>query len=246
MGLRSHSANLPIIGAVTQHTGTPFLIAKECVELGLRASAIIFRNVHIEAASASLSAAIAKEVEAARIKVADPKALRALPEVAAFRELLRKVGVNPRKEQPSVERLLSYALKRGDLPSVNNLVDAYNLVSIRSLCSMGAHDLDAITLPVELRLLSGDESFTPLGSVTPASITPGEYGYVDAGKRVLCRLDILQADFSKVTAKTVNAFVIIESTTAHSPAATRSAFSDVTELIQHHCGGTAERIALAY
>ena len=34
------------------------------------------------------------------------------------------------------------ALRRGDLPLINSLVDAYNLVSVRSLCSLGAHDLD--------------------------------------------------------------------------------------------------------
>jgi len=69
--------------------------------------------------------------------VCDASAIRALPEVVAFQELLRQVGVNPRREQPSVEKLLNFALKRGDLPAINSLVDAYNLVSIRSFCSLG-------------------------------------------------------------------------------------------------------------
>src|SRR4029077_12602359 len=128
--------------------------------------------------------------------------------VVRFHDVLRKVGVNPRKDQPSLERLLAFALKRADLPAVNSLVDAYNLVSLRSSCSLGAHDLDRIALPVSLRLLTGEESFTPLGTDRPAPVTAGEYGYVDASNRLLCRLDVLQADFSKVTEATVNALLI--------------------------------------
>src|SRR5712692_5405553 len=102
-----------------------FRVSEECVQLGLRAGAIVFRNVNVAAASPALRAEIANEVQAIRAKFASSTALRALPEVIAFQELLRKVGVNPRKEQPSVERLLSLVLKRGDLPAINGLVDAY-------------------------------------------------------------------------------------------------------------------------
>src|SRR5262245_23980336 len=162
-----------------------FLVSEECVQLGLRAGAILFRNVHVAAASPALRAEIASEVQAIRTKFASPDVVRALPEVIGFRELLRKVGVNPRKEQPSVERLLGYALKRGDLPAINSLVDAYNLVSVRSVCSLGAHDLDRIALPVQLRFLTGRESFVPLGRDTPTAVVAGEYGYVDAADRLL-------------------------------------------------------------
>ena len=60
------------------------------------------------------------------------------------------------------------------------------------------------------------------------AVAVGEYGYVDAKDRVLCRLDVLQADFSKVTAGTVNALLIIEGTTAHSPDLLRQTFADAS------------------
>src|SRR6516162_2947662 len=176
-----------------------FTVAEECRRLGLRAGAVAFRNVRVVPSDAGLRSEIAEEARAIRTRFADPAAVRSTPEVVHFQDILRKAGVNPRREQPSVERLLTLALKRGDLPGVNSLVDAYNLVSVRSSCSLGAHDLDRIALPVALRLLTGQESFTPLGRDAPMPIVRGEYGYVDAQDRVLCRLDILQADFSKVT-----------------------------------------------
>jgi DNA/RNA-binding domain of Phe-tRNA-synthetase-like protein len=220
-----------------------FVVAEECVRLGLRAGAVIFRGVRVGPASAELRAAVAREVQAVRARFADGAAVRAAPEVAGFAELLRRVGMNPRRDQPSVERLLGLALKRGDLPVINSLVDAYNLVSVRTLCSLGAHDLDALALPVTLRLLSGAESFTPLGGDAPVPVTPGEYGYVDGRGRVLCRLDVLQAEFSKVTEQTTNALLIVEGTAAHAPAALRQALAEAVEEVRRWCGGTAEVVA---
>jgi len=71
----------------------------------------------------------------------------------------------------------------------------------------------------------------------------GEFGYVDAANRLLCRLDVLQADFSKVTEATVNALVIVEGTTAHGAQLMRQAFADLAEVVTRYCGGTGEVIA---
>jgi DNA/RNA-binding domain of Phe-tRNA-synthetase-like protein len=223
----------------------PFVVAEDCVRLGLRAGAVAFRGVRVGPAGPGLRAEVAEEVAAVRQRFADPAAVRADPQVSGFFEVLRRVGVNPRRGQPSIARLLAYALKRGDLPVVNSLVDAYNLVSVRSLCSLGAHDLDRITLPASLRLLTGREPFTPLGGEA-AAVRAGEFGYVDGGGAVLCRLDVVQADFSKVTSDTANALLIIEGTVAHPPAALRRAFADAVDVVLRHCGGTAEVVAFPY
>ena len=94
-----------------------------------------------------------------------------------------------------------------------------------------------------LRLLTGDESFVPLGSSKSVALAPGEFGYVAADNRLLCRLDLLQADFSKVTVDTVNALLIVEGTTAHTANVFRRAFAEAVELVTCYCGGTAEVIA---
>jgi DNA/RNA-binding domain of Phe-tRNA-synthetase-like protein len=220
-----------------------FIVDPACSALGLRAGAIVFRDVHVAAADPELRREITEEVARVRARFADVKAVRLLPEVEHFREILRRVGVNPKKEQPSLERLLTFALKRGDLPAINSLVDAYNLVSVRSYCSLGAHDLDKIALPVFLRPLTGRETFVPLSSTTPMAAIPGEFGYVDAQDRMLCRLDILQAEFSKVTGDTVNALLIVEGTAGHRPVSLEKAFSDAVELVTRYCGGRAKVIA---
>lgn len=223
-----------------RQANTSFLVTEDCVRLGLRAGVIVFRNVHVAPAGPAQRAEVARAAAAVQRRFPSPAAVRDDPQVSSFRSIVRQAGANPKKDQPSVERLLTYALKRGDLPAINNLVDAYNVASIRSSSSLGAHDLDRIELPVSLRLLDGSESFTPLGGGQPVPTTAGEYGYVDAAHRLLCRLDVLQADFSKVTEATVNALVIVEGTCAHSPHALRAAYEDVMELVHRYCGGIGE------
>ncbi len=203
--------------------GMTFVVAKDCLRLGLRAGAMIFRDLRVAPSASTQRAEIAKEAASVRSRYPNLAALRADPLVAGFHAVSRQVGVHPKTDRCSLEKLLAYAFKRGDLPQINNLVDAYNLVSIRTSCSLGAHDLDKITLPVSLRLLDGSD--------------------VDAANRLLCRLDVLQADFSKVTEATVNALVIVEGTTAHGAQLMRQAFADLAEVVTRYCGGAGDVIA---
>lgn len=221
-----------------------FLVSEPCRLLGLRAGAVVLRDLNISSHDEALRRTIQQEAQAIRTEFPNTRAIRELPEIREFYQILRKVGVNPKAESPSVERLLSFILKRGDLPAINNLVDAYNLVSIRSRCSLGAHDLDRIKLPVALRHLTGNESFTALGQTVPEPVSAREFGYVDACERVLCRLDLRQAEFSKVTTETRNALLIIEGTVAHSKTKILQAFDDAIEVVTRHCGGNAEIVAL--
>lgn len=103
-----------------------FLLAETCFQLGLRVRAVVFRDLRIAPAPAELRAEIDHEIQQVRNRFASPAAVRSCAEVAAFHQLHRRAVVPPRKEQSSVERLLLLALKRGELPAINNLVDAYN------------------------------------------------------------------------------------------------------------------------
>jgi DNA/RNA-binding domain of Phe-tRNA-synthetase-like protein len=232
------------LGCFAGIEATMFQVADECIAMGLRAGAIVFCDVRVGPASAELRAEIAREAAAVRQRFAEPAAIRSAPEVQPFHELLRRVGANPRRDQNSVERLLTFAFKRGDLPAINSLVDAYNLVSLRSGLSLGAHDIARIAPPVTLRLLTGTESFLPLGGSEPVAVTAGEFGYVDGQNRLLCRLDVVQADFSKVTKATRNVIVIVEGTARHPADLVRRTIDDVIVEVIRSCGGIAELVSV--
>ena len=139
-------------------------VSTECREVGLQSGAIVFQDLQVERTTPELQAEIAKSVEDVAAVISTPSEIRSLPEVASFRKILKSVGVDPRKKSPTVELLTRMAIKRGTLPAVNSLVDAYNLVSLRTRCSLGAHDTDQIGLPVELRVFSHASRFVPLGA----------------------------------------------------------------------------------
>lgn len=221
-----------------------FAVAPECFELGLRARALVLEGLRINAASDVLRADIGKEARRVREQFASLAEIRALPELVEIREIIRAVGVKPKNHPPSTQKLFEFAWKQGTLPAINNLVDAYNLMSLRTRCSLGAHDLALAAAPIVLRLFHGSESFQPLGSRENKQIRAGEFGYVDAQDRVVCRLDSLQADFSKVTTSTTDALLIIESTTAQTSEQLDRVVAEVSAAIEGYCAGMGEVIAV--
>ena len=221
-----------------------FIVSHECRELGLRAGALLLHDARITEAPPELRAAIDREAQQIRESFDAVAGIRQLPELARVHQVLRAVGVKPKSHPPSPQKLFEFAWKQGTLPAVNNLVDAYNLISLRTRCSLGAHDVDRIALPVELRLFAGDESFRPLGSVEDKPIKAGEFGYVDAMNRVICRLDSLQADFSKVTTDTTAVLLIIEASDMYEAASLRAVFDQTIAALDQFCPATAEVVAL--
>ena len=215
------------------------IVSQECRDLGLRAHAILLRGLNIRSASRDLRTVIDREARQISDQFDSPAEIRATPELVRVREIIRAVGVKLKTHPPSLQKLLEFAWKRRTLMSVNNLVDTYNLMSVRTRCSLGAHDLDLLELPVELRLFRGTETFRPLGSDTEQCVHPGEFGYVDAKNRVACRLDSLQADFSKITPSTTDALLIIESTTAHSDGQLEQLVAETINVVTRYCPGAA-------
>lgn len=220
-----------------------FVVAQECLDLGLRAGAIEFRDLSIGESPAELRGEIDEAAAQVSRELATGAEVRGTSEIVAHYDILRKVGVKPRRRPPSTEKLLDLARTRRTLPAINTLVDAYNLVSIRTRCSLGAHDLDYFTPPATLRLFTGDETFCPLGSTEQQTVWAGEFGYVDGENRVLCRLDSLQADFSKVLVDTKHVLLIVEWTAQHDPAQVEAAFKQTIELVGRYCGGTSQIVA---
>lgn len=217
-----------------------FSVSPACVELGLRAAAIVLRGVHVGPSQQPLRDLAIEAVAHVRTRFVDAAALRTAPEIAALHLLFRNLGINPRRVQPAAQRLAQMALSRGTLPEINNLVDAYNIVSVHSLCCLGAHDMKHVALPVTLQILTGAEAFLPLGASVPELVQAGEFGYVDANGQVLCRLDIVQAEHTKVSEEATDVLVIIESTTAHPRGTLDAAIRQVIELTTRFCGGHAE------
>jgi len=159
------------------------------------------------------------------------------PVLAGFRDLHTKVGRSNRDYVASPEGLRWSFLERGRFPHINLLVDIYNLVSLKTGLALGAHDIDKVQGNITLRLTKGDEIFIPLGKTEPIAIFPGEYGYVDDGNNVVCRLEVLQVEPTKVVTESKDIFLIVEGNANTSDEYVKQAAEEVCQTITKYCGG---------
>ena len=77
--------------------------------------------------------------------------LSELPSLSAWRRAISAFGVSPTKYRSAAEALLRRLTKKGDIPSINILVDIGNLLSIRYGLPVAIFDTRQIALPITVR-----------------------------------------------------------------------------------------------
>jgi DNA/RNA-binding domain of Phe-tRNA-synthetase-like protein len=173
-------------------------LAPEVVRLGLSTAVVVARGVVQTPAPAAL---MDYRRAAARRLAAQWKgvSLSSHPVLAEYERVHEWFGVQEQLAAP--HKLLHYVTRHKDLPAAGAVVDCYNIVSAKTLLSIGAHDAAKLKTPITLRPLTGQDLFQPLLSHESRSCA-GEYGYVDPDHRVICRMEVLQSDLTKVVPET--------------------------------------------
>ena len=113
--------------------------------------------------------------------------LSEIPSLAAWRRVFRGFGVDPTAYRSAAEALLRRLTKQGSIPSINALVDIGNLVSIRHALPVAVFDLRSVAGGLTVRLATGAESFTDLGSGETEQPDAGEVIFIDEAGRVSAR-----------------------------------------------------------
>jgi DNA/RNA-binding domain of Phe-tRNA-synthetase-like protein len=128
--------------------------------------------------------------------------------VEAWREAYRGFGVNPKRARPSVDALL----RRGDLPEINRVVDAYNLISVRFELPIGGEDLDAYDGRARLVRATGDEPFDTVknGEAVVEHPDAGEVIWRDDTGVTCRRWNWRQCTRTRITEETKNALFVLE------------------------------------
>jgi DNA/RNA-binding domain of Phe-tRNA-synthetase-like protein len=164
--------------------------------------------------------------------------LSELESLAAWRSAFRQFGVNPTKYRSAIEALLRRLTKKGDIPSINALVDIGNLVSIRHQIPVAVFDADMTGGEIVVQYAKGNETFTPLFEKQIEHPEPGEVIFVDGHKNVAARRWCWrQSDQSASRMETRSVIVVTE---AHHPAAreaVRAAAANLHDLIAEYLGG---------
>jgi DNA/RNA-binding domain of Phe-tRNA-synthetase-like protein len=189
-----------------------------------------------------LRVAYAAEQQAALQRIgATP--LSEIESLAGWRSAFRSFGVDPTQYRSAAEALLRRLTKKGDVPSINTLVDLGNLVSIRYALPVAIFDTRALQWPITVRFADGSERFTPLGESAVERPEPGEVVFADETGLVIARRWCWrQSDESAARAGTTRTVVTVGAQLSGGLAAVHAALDDLLDLLGTYAGG---RFALA-
>lgn len=203
-------------------------ITPEAKKLGIKAVAAVFANARITNRNGALEEKKKEVIEKA-------KDLSNNPILEAYRELYR--FCTAKGFIPPAESLFQLIKRNGRLPNINTVVDSYNLVSVETLLSIGAHDIDKIKGNLVFKITDGSESYIPLGSNKPEKVNSGEYACMDEEK-IICRMDVKQCEQTKITKGTKSFIVYIQGNKNTDFDYLVKALDKICKYITSFCGAT--------
>ena len=160
------------------------------------------------------------------------------PYIATWREAYRKFGAKPKDYPSSVENLTRRVLNGATIGHINNLVSLYNIISLRYILPVGGEDLDKITGDVLLTRAGNDEAAVfLLGEKEARAPRAGEIIYKDEVGAICRRWNWKEADRTKLTQETKNAFLVIEILPPVSRDTVETATHELADLVRQYCGG---------
>ena len=198
---------------------------------------IYARNMTNGPTPPQLQAAFSLEQRATLRRIGDTP-LSQLPSLAAWRGAFRAFGVEPTQYRSAAESLLRRLTKKGDIPSINTLVDLCNLVSIRYALPTAVFDTRAINGTLTVHFANGNERYTTLGQNETDHPGVGEVVFSDDTGLVMARRWCWrQSEQSAAQPDTTSAIITIEAHHTNAQQDIESALQDVLMLLKEYAGG---------
>jgi DNA/RNA-binding domain of Phe-tRNA-synthetase-like protein len=209
-------------------TRFPDLIAKI---LQVKEVQIEKRNDELE----KFKAEVAKQVR----EMYDLESLKDQLAFRAYRDFFWSVGIDPTKNRPAAEALIRRILGGRTIPTINSLVDVYNLASIKSRIALATFDADKLKGDLFMRFAEEGEKFLGIGMEKPLILKGGEIVVADNAKLVAV-YPYRDADNTKVTVETKNITMIVCGAPGISEKRLDFASQVAQEYILRFCDGNVE------
>ena len=130
----------------------------------------------------------------------------------AWREAYRAFGAKPQRTPCSAEALLKRALRDGQIPGANAVVDLYNAVSLRHAIPVGGENVDAYVGAPHLTRATGSENFETMQSGVAVVERPelGEVVWLDEHGVTCRRWNWRQGTRTRIETTTTNMWFVLE------------------------------------
>lgn len=165
--------------------------------------------------------------------------LSEIPSLSAWRSVFSAFGVSPTKYRSAPEALLRRLTKKGNIPSINTLVDVGNLVSIRYALPIAIMDRRDLTSTLTVKFADGSERFTELGNDALLHPEAGEVIFADETDLIFARRWCWrQSAQSASRADTTDLLIAIESQHDDGKTDVEQAMTDLQNLLTKYTGGS--------
>jgi DNA/RNA-binding domain of Phe-tRNA-synthetase-like protein len=126
----------------------------------------------------------------------------------AYRDFFWSIRIDPTKTRPASEALIRRILAGKKFPTINTLVDAYNLASIKSKIALATFDADKLEGEILMRFSKEGEKIWGIGMKKPFILKEGKIVISDT-KKLIAVYPYRDSDNTKVTEKTEKVTIII-------------------------------------
>lgn len=172
--------------------------------------------------------------------------LGSLERVKAYREMHKAFGADPGSRNPSAEALLRRVLRNKALPTINTVVDSYNLTAVESMIPIAAYDLSRLAFPVELRFAQTGETIVPIGSIEPSVVNAGALVYADQDRIICWDFNYRDADHTKIVPATTDVLLLVDGCAATSLEDVQNTLDLAVSRIIRFSGGHLDLAAALY
>ena len=202
---------------------------------GLRTLTVEIENVKVGPATEELKKLSEQIFDEIRGKY-DLGSLKDMPTFRAYRDFFWRVGIDPTKSRPAAEALIRRVLAGKPIPSINNLVDAYNLASIKTGIALAAFDLEKLVGELLMRRAAAGEEFLGIGMREPQVLKGEEVVVVDA-RGIVAIYPYRDAERTKVTSSTERVLLLVCGVPGVEFGELDKARKVAVEFITRFCGG---------
>ncbi len=126
----------------------------------------------------------------------------------AYRDFFWKIDIDPTKIRPASEALVRRVLQGNELPTINTLVDAYNLASLKSGIPLAAFDSKNLNGKLKIRLGERGEKFLGIGMEKPMELKGGEIVVSDEEK-LIAIYPYRDSSETKITTRTQEVLLMV-------------------------------------
>jgi len=200
---------------------------------GIGAFQVVVEEVRVEERNPEVERLKEETVKKVRGKY-DLLSLREVRAIRAYRDFMWRLGIDPTKTRPSAEALVRRILLGKPFPTINSVVDLYNVISVRFLISIGAFDLDRLEGELLLRFAREGEEFLGIGMEKPLKLG-GEVVVADE-RKVVAIYPYRDSELTKVTGETKRVLFLLCGVPGIERETLREAGRELEGLVRSLCG----------